>query len=63
MFFEILLIVGIGICLGIITGLIPGIHVNLISVIILSLSVFLLKYFSALDVCIIIISMETMEFL
>ena len=57
MFFEILLIVGIGICLGIITGLIPGIHVNLISVIILSLSVFLLKYFSALDVCIIIISM------
>ena len=57
MFLEILIIVGIGICLGIITGLIPGIHVNLISVIILSLSVFLLKYLSPLDVCIIIISM------
>ncbi|MBL7051436.1 tripartite tricarboxylate transporter permease [Candidatus Woesearchaeota archaeon] len=57
MFLEILLIVGIGICLGIITGLIPGIHVNLISVIILSLSVFLLKYLSPLYVCIIIISM------
>ncbi|MFH1972815.1 MAG: tripartite tricarboxylate transporter permease [archaeon] len=57
MFIEILLACLFGICLGIITGLIPGIHVNLISVILLALSAFLLDFVSALVVSVVIISM------
>lgn len=38
MFIEILLITLLGITLGIITGLIPGVHVNLISVLLVSLA-------------------------
>jgi len=57
MFAEILIACLIGTSLGIITGLIPGIHVNLISVLLLSLSAFLLDIISPLTVCVIIISM------
>jgi len=56
-FFEILVACLLGTCLGIFTGLIPGIHVNLISVILLAFSVILLDYTSAVVVCVIIISM------
>ena len=41
-----LLSVLLGILLGILTGIIPGIHVNLLSTLILSLSPFLLSFFS-----------------
>ncbi|MDP3918541.1 MAG: tripartite tricarboxylate transporter permease [Nanoarchaeota archaeon] len=57
MFFEILVVMIVGIGLGIITGLIPGIHVNLISVVLLSISPFLLTFLSPLLVAVIIISM------
>src|SRR3989344_5971167 len=46
--FELLLAVGLGILLGTLTGIIPGIHVNLLSALIVSLSPFLLKYFDPL---------------
>ena len=48
----------IGCILGIITGLTPGLHINLIASIILTLSNFLLKYTSDLNLIIIIISMS-----
>jgi putative membrane protein len=54
---EILLCISIGIFLGTITGLIPGIHVNLISVLLLSISPFLLQFLNPLLVSIIIIAM------
>ena len=57
MFFSLLLASILGICCGIITGLIPGIHVNLISVFLLSLSPLLLPYTSVLQLAIIILSM------
>ncbi len=38
MFIEILIALGLGIAAGCITGLIPGIHINLIGVILISLS-------------------------
>tara|TARA_Y100000310_G_scaffold345680_1_gene468194 strand:- start:4930 stop:6138 length:1209 start_codon:yes stop_codon:yes gene_type:complete len=57
MIIEILLTLTIGICCGIITGLIPGIHVNLISVVLLSISPWLGQYFSFLGIGVIIISM------
>ena len=57
MFFQILLATLIGIFLGTITGLIPGIHINLISIMILSLSPLLANYFSLLYLTVAIISM------
>jgi putative membrane protein len=48
----------IGCILGIITGLTPGLHINLIASIILTLSNFLLKYTSDINLIIIIISMS-----
>ncbi len=56
MFIEILLAIIIGILLGIITGLTPGIHINLISVLMLSFSSYFL-YIKKFFICIIIISM------
>ncbi len=44
MFFELLLAVLIGCFFGIITGLIPGIHVNLVSIMLLSLSGYFLGF-------------------
>ncbi len=38
MLFQILLATTVGICLGIITGLIPGIHINLVAVLLFSLA-------------------------
>jgi putative membrane protein len=57
MFYEIILAVMFGIGLGIITGLIPGVHVNLISIILFSLSFFLLKFIAPITLAVVIISM------
>ncbi len=57
MLFEILIAVGLGILAGCITGLIPGIHINLVSLLVLSGSVFLLQYTSPLILVIFIVSM------
>jgi len=48
----------VGICLGIITGLTPGVHINLISVMIISMSAFLLPLFPALLLVVAIVSMS-----
>lgn len=56
MLFSILIAIIVGVMFGCVSGLIPGIHVNLISVILLESSMFLFNFFSPLSVCIIIIS-------
>jgi putative membrane protein len=57
MFLEILISLIIGICFGVITGLVPGIHVNLISVIVLSISAFLLNFTTPVVLAVFIISL------
>lgn len=54
-----MLVILFGIFVGCITGLIPGIHINLISTLIVSLSPTLLQYVSILDLVVFIISMST----
>ena len=58
MFFEILLFSLIGIFFGIITGITPGVHINLVSVILLSASPLLLSHFSVFSVVALIIAMS-----
>ncbi len=58
MFIELLLSILIGSFAGIITGLTPGVHVNLISVFVLGLSPILLKFFSLIDLCAFIVAMS-----
>ncbi|HLC65097.1 MAG TPA: tripartite tricarboxylate transporter permease [Candidatus Nanoarchaeia archaeon] len=57
MFFERVIGIASGIFLGIITGLTPGLHMNTVSVLIISFSPYLLDYFSPITLGIIIISM------
>jgi len=57
MIFQILIAILIGTVLGTFTGLIPGIHINLVSILILTLSPILLNYTSPLILSIIIVSM------
>ncbi len=57
MFFEILLAIFIGVNAGIITGLTPGIHVNLISILLISISPALSSYLNPIAIAVIIISM------
>ena len=57
MFLQILLAIILGITAGTITGLIPGIHVNLISIILISLSPTLLGYTNVLVLSCFIIGM------
>jgi putative membrane protein len=54
---EILIAIIIGTLFGCITGICPGIHINLLSILILSLSPLLLQYTSPVILAIIIISM------
>ncbi len=56
-FFNFIFAILTGCCLGVITGLIPGIHVNLISVLLVSLSGYLLGFVDPLTLSIFIISM------
>lgn len=57
MFFELMICVLIGVCFGIVTGITPGVHVNLVSVVLLSISPMLLKIISPLALSVTIISM------
>ncbi len=57
MLFQVLLAVIAGILTGTFSGLTPGIHINLISLLVLSSSSFLLAYFSVETLAIYIISM------
>lgn len=58
MFYEILIVTLLGIFAGIFTGLIPGIHINLISILVFSSSMVLLNYFSPLSLAIFIVAMS-----
>ena len=58
MFWEIFIAVVLGITAGIFTGLIPGIHINLISVLLLSFSPILLQYTNIISLCCFIIAMS-----
>ncbi|MEK6969980.1 MAG: tripartite tricarboxylate transporter permease [Nanoarchaeota archaeon] len=57
MFLEILVALVLGVLTGIITGLTPGIHVNLVSVLVVTSSAFLLQFTSALSLGVYIISL------
>lgn len=57
MFIQILISLFFGILLGCVTGLIPGIHINLISVLIISVSNLLLKFVDTITVVIVITAM------
>lgn len=57
MFFEVLLAVCVGCFCGIFTGLIPGVHLNLASLLIITFSPLLLQYTSPLMLTVVIISM------
>jgi putative membrane protein len=58
MFTELIIFLVLGVCAGIVTGLIPGIHINLVSLLLLSASPFLLQYTDVLSLGIFIISMS-----
>jgi len=58
MFIEILLAILVGVTLGIFTGLIPGVHINLVAAVILSLSPFLLGFFSPISLAAAIMAMS-----
>src|SRR3989339_562220 len=57
MLLEILIALSLGIITGYICGLTPGIHVNLVSIIVLSLSPILLQYTSPIVLCVYIVAL------
>jgi putative membrane protein len=57
MFGSITVAILLGVSAGIITGLIPGIHINLVSIILLSLSAYLLQITQPITLAVFIISM------
>ncbi|MGM0409019.1 MAG: tripartite tricarboxylate transporter permease [Bacteroidota bacterium] len=58
MFLELILAILLGLMFGTITGLTPGIHLNLISVMLLSASPILLQYTNPLALAVFIITMS-----
>ena len=58
MFTEILFAIALGVIAGTFTGLVPGVHVNLVAVVLLSLSGFVLRFFGVESVACFIISMS-----
>ncbi len=58
MLFEILIAILVGIIIGTFTGLTPGVHINLVCVILLAISPFLLVYCAPLTLAVFIISMS-----
>ena len=58
MLLHILIAIALGIFAGIITGLTPGIHINLVSLLVMTSAPFLLKYTSLLPLCVFIVSMS-----
>jgi len=57
MFLEFIIAIVIGVFLGCITGLIPGIHINMVAVVMFTISPFLLLHTSALTIAVVIVSM------
>ena len=57
MFFEILLAMAIGIFLGVISGVTPGIHINSICLLLLAFAHSFLSFFSSLSLAVILLSM------
>ena len=57
MFFEFLIAALLGITAGIFTGLIPGVHINLVSILLVSVSAYLLDFVSLPSLGVFIISM------
>ncbi len=55
--FELLIFLLIGVFLGVLTGLTPGIHTNLLAVFLISFSPFLLNYFQPISIVVLIVSM------
>ncbi|MBC8501055.1 MAG: tripartite tricarboxylate transporter permease [Nanoarchaeota archaeon] len=58
MFFQIIIAIALGILAGVVTGLTPGIHINLVSLLVLSASPFLATYFGLVSLACFIISMS-----
>ena len=58
MFIEILAAIVVGVSLGIFTGVVPGVHINLVAAVILSLSPLLLKYFTPISLAAAIMAMS-----
>ncbi len=61
MFVEIFVAIVVGILAGIITGLTPGIHINLVSLLVLSASAFLSQYFGFIALGCFIIAMSVVH--
>ena len=57
MFLEFLIAALLGIIAGIFTGLIPGVHINLVSILLVSVSAYLLDFVSLPSLGVFIISM------
>jgi putative membrane protein len=57
MLWEILLAIAVGVTAGTVTGITPGIHVNLVAAALFALSPFLLNYASALSLAVFIIAL------
>ena len=57
MFFSVLAAILLGICAGTVTGLIPGIHINLVSLLLVSMSGYFLAVTSSLTLGVFIIAM------
>ncbi len=58
MFFEILIAIILGCAMGVLTGLTPGLHINLVALILFSISPFLLGYTNVIAVASFIIAMS-----
>ena len=58
MFLEILIAIMVGCLVGIFTGLFPGIHINLVSVTVLSISAFLFEIADPISVAVFIVAMS-----
>ncbi|MFC1691274.1 tripartite tricarboxylate transporter permease [Nanoarchaeota archaeon] len=57
MLLHFIIAISLGVFFGIGTGLTPGVHINLVSLVLLSLSVFFLQYTSPVVLCVFIIAM------
>ena len=61
MFTEILIAIALGATAGVVTGLTPGIHINLLSLILLNLSGYFLGFTTPLVLCVFIISLSVVH--
>ncbi|HME87144.1 MAG TPA: tripartite tricarboxylate transporter permease [Candidatus Nanoarchaeia archaeon] len=58
MFFELILAIAIGSILGIITGITPGVHINLVAAILFTITPFLVQYMHPFVIAIAIVAMS-----